>query len=77
MSAWSSPSSVSSGYLSGAPLVGAIATGFALAAALLNAAFGFCLGCEMYLLFRRIAPNRTTSSTTSVNENTKKEEAVA
>jgi hypothetical protein len=62
------------GYLAGAPLVGAIATGFALAAALLNAAFGFCLGCEMYLLFRRIAPNRTTSST---NENTKKEEAVA
>jgi Domain of unknown function (DUF4395) len=61
------------GYLSGAPLVGAIATGFALAAALLNAAFGFCLGCEMYLLFRRIAPSRTTS----VNENTKKEEAVA
>ncbi len=61
------------GYLSGAPLVGAIATGFALAAALLNAAFGFCLGCEMYLLFRRIAPNRSTS----VNENTKKEEAVA
>jgi hypothetical protein len=61
------------GYLSGAPVVGAIATGFALAAALLNAAFGFCLGCEMYLLFRRIAPNRSTS----VNENTKKEEAVA
>ncbi len=63
------------GYLSGAPLVGAIATGFALAAALLNAAFGFCLGCEMYLLFRRIAPNRTLAP--SVNENTKKEEAVA
>jgi zinc transporter ZupT len=61
------------GYLSGAPLVGAIATGFALAAALLNAVFGFCLGCEMYLLFRRIAPKRSTS----INENTKKEEAVA
>ncbi len=45
------------GYLSGAPLVGAIATGFALAAALLNAVFGFCLGCEMYLLIRRVAPN--------------------
>ena len=61
------------GYLSGAPLVGAIATGFALAAALLNAVFGFCLGCEMYLLFRRISSKRTTS----VNENPKKEEAVA
>ncbi|HET7684280.1 MAG TPA: DUF4395 domain-containing protein [Marmoricola sp.] len=46
------------GYLSGATLVGAIATGFALAAALLNAVFGFCLGCELYLLIRRIAPNR-------------------
>jgi hypothetical protein len=41
------------GYLSGAAAVGAIAVGFALAAALLNAVFGFCLGCEMYLLVRR------------------------
>ena len=38
------------GYLAGAPLLGAVATGAALAAAFLNAAFGFCLGCEMYLL---------------------------
>src|SRR3954471_16965609 len=38
------------GYLVGADLLGAVATGFALAAAFLNAAFGFCLGCEMYLL---------------------------
>ncbi|MEN9710964.1 MAG: hypothetical protein RL441_956 [Actinomycetota bacterium] len=30
-----------------------IAVGFALAAAFLNAAFSFCLGCEMYLLIRR------------------------
>ena len=30
-----------------------VATGFALVAALLNAAFGFCLGCEMYLLLKR------------------------
>lgn len=30
-----------------------VATGFALAAAFLNAAFGYCLGCEMYLLLRR------------------------
>jgi hypothetical protein len=48
------------GYLSGATLLGAIATGFALAAALLNAVFGFCLGCEMYLLIRRVAPARST-----------------
>jgi zinc transporter ZupT len=42
------------GYLAGAPVVGAVATGFALVAALLNAVFRFCLGCEMYLLFRRL-----------------------
>ena len=41
------------GYLTGADLVGAIATGCALAAAFLNAAFGLCLGCELYLLSRR------------------------
>src|SRR3982750_710235 len=41
------------GYLLSAPLVGAIAAGLALVAALLNAATGFCLGCEMYLLLRR------------------------
>lgn len=43
------------GYLSGLTLLGAIATGFALAAALLNAVFGLCLGCELYLLLRRLA----------------------
>src|SRR5919199_5997296 len=42
------------GYLLSAPLVGAIATGLALAAALLNAATGFCLGCELYLTVRRL-----------------------
>jgi Domain of unknown function (DUF4395) len=41
------------GYLLGAPLVGAVATGLALVAALLNAATGFCLGCELYLTVRR------------------------
>lgn len=41
------------GYLSGATLLGAIATALALAAAFLNAAFGFCLGCEIYLLIVR------------------------
>ena len=46
------------GYLAGAPLVGAVATGFALSAALLNAVFRFCLGCEMYLIVRRFAPTR-------------------
>ena len=41
-------------FLAGATLVGLIATGFALVAALLNAVFGFCLGCEVYLLIRRV-----------------------
>ena len=39
----------------GFDVVGAVAVGFALAAALLNAVFGFCLGCEVYLLFKRLA----------------------
>ncbi len=43
------------GYLLGAPVVGLVAIALALAAAFLNAAFGFCLGCEMYLLLRRLA----------------------
>jgi Domain of unknown function (DUF4395) len=47
------------GYVAGAPVVGAIATGFALAAAFLNAAFGVCLGCEAYLLIRRVAHRNT------------------
>ena len=42
------------GYLSGATVVGIAATGLALAAAFLNAAFGYCLGCEMYLLVLRL-----------------------
>jgi len=44
------------GYLLGAPVLGAVATGFALVAALLNAATGFCLGCELYLIVRRALP---------------------
>ena len=49
------------GYLFGAVVLGAVATGFALVAALLNAVFGFCLGCEMYLLIRRFGPARKTA----------------
>lgn len=40
--------------LSGADLVATVAVGFALGAAFLNAAFNFCLGCEMYLIGKRI-----------------------
>ncbi|MCE0765835.1 DUF4395 domain-containing protein [Pseudonocardia kujensis] len=41
------------GYLSGLTVLGIVATAFALVAAFLNAAFGFCLGCEMYGLLAR------------------------
>jgi hypothetical protein len=42
------------GYLAGSPVLGAVATGLALVAALLNAAAGLCLGCELYLIIRRV-----------------------
>ena len=38
----------------GAPIVFAFAVSAALAAAFLNAAFNFCLGCEIYLLLLRL-----------------------
>jgi multisubunit Na+/H+ antiporter MnhG subunit len=41
------------GFLAGLDLVGLVATGFALVAALLNAVFGLCLGCELYLFSLR------------------------
>ncbi|MGD9961730.1 DUF4395 domain-containing protein [Nocardioides sp.] len=44
------------GFLAGVSIVGLVATGFALAAALLNAVFGLCLGCELYLLIQRVRP---------------------
>jgi hypothetical protein len=37
----------------GVPALTTVAVAAALAAAFLNAAFGFCLGCEIYLLARR------------------------
>jgi hypothetical protein len=42
------------GYVSGLTVLGVVATALALVAALLNAAVGFCLGCEMYLLLGRV-----------------------
>lgn len=54
------------GYLLRADLLGSVATGLALAAAFLNAAFGFCLGCEIYLLVRRAAGARAGRGSTAV-----------
>ena len=42
------------GAFAGASAVFTVAASFALAAAFLNAAFAFCLGCEMYLLIKRV-----------------------
>jgi hypothetical protein len=46
----------------GGATIGFVATAFALAAAFLNAAFGFCLGCESYLLLRRFTPSVSRQS---------------
>ena len=48
------------GFLAGLDLLGLVATGFALVAALLNAVFGLCLGCEMYLLLLRLSSGSAT-----------------
>jgi hypothetical protein len=46
----------------GLSTLGIVATAFALAAAFLNAAFGFCLGCETYLLLRKFTPSARRES---------------
>ncbi|MFI5510128.1 DUF4395 domain-containing protein [Mycobacterium sp. NPDC051804] len=45
------------GFAAGVPLLGLVATGFALVAAFLNAAFGICLGCQIYPLVARFRPH--------------------
>ena len=47
------------GLLTGVTVVAYVAVAFALGAAFLNAAFDFCLGCEMYLLGRRVIGTRS------------------
>ncbi|MGN9912281.1 DUF4395 domain-containing protein [Phytohabitans sp. LJ34] len=42
------------GYLSGVAALGLVMAGFALVAAFLNAVFGLCLGCEVFLAIRRL-----------------------
>jgi Domain of unknown function (DUF4395) len=42
------------GFAAGAFLVGVVATAAALVAAFLNAAFGICLGCQLYPLVARL-----------------------
>ena len=50
------------GYVAGLTVLGAVATGMALVAALLNAALGLCLGCEMYLLLVRLRGRQSQPS---------------
>jgi hypothetical protein len=45
------------GYLAGSVVAGTVFTAFALAAAFLNAAFDFCLGCQVYLFIQRTRPS--------------------
>ena len=53
------------GFAAGIQLLGLIATGFALVAAVLNAAFGICLGCQIYPLVARVKElNRTVTRIT-------------
>jgi hypothetical protein len=47
------------GFFAGPEWLGLAATAAALAAAFLNAAFAYCLGCEMYLLLRRVTVRNT------------------
>ena len=50
------------GFAAGIPLLGPVATGFALVAAFLNAAFGICLGCQIYPLVTRLRKISTAPS---------------
>jgi hypothetical protein len=48
------------GYAAGITPLGMAAASAGLVAAFLNGIFGLCLGCEMYLIIRRIWPGRHT-----------------
>jgi hypothetical protein len=48
------------GFAVGSAPLGIVATAFALFAAFLNAAFDFCLGCEVFLLIKRFSPTRAS-----------------
>jgi hypothetical protein len=50
------------GFAAGIPLLGVVATAFALFAAFLNAAFGICLGCQLYPFVVRLRLRRPASA---------------
>ena len=57
------------GFATGAVTLGLVATGLALVAACLNAVFGLCLGCELYLILtrtsHRLFPDRACGRATT------------
>jgi hypothetical protein len=70
------------GYATGLTLLGQIFAGFALIAATLNAVFAFCLGCELYLLGKRVSQRgpgskNTTTPHVSAHQEANKEEVTA
>jgi hypothetical protein len=50
------------GFAAGVAVLGLVATGFALVAAFLNAAFGICLGCQLYPIVARVRKNSSAPS---------------
>ena len=56
------------GFALGLEVLALVATGLALVAALLNAALGFCLGCEIYLLIRRTFPTKNNDRASTPTE---------
>lgn len=48
--------------LTGIAVAVPVSAAVALVAAFLNAAFGLCLGCEMYLVLQRLRPGRPATS---------------
>jgi hypothetical protein len=56
------------GYAAGEQALGMAAAAAGLAAAFLNGVFGLCLGCEMYLLIRRIWPGRQSMTPAEANK---------
>jgi hypothetical protein len=56
------------GYAAGITPLGMAAASAGLLAAFLNGVFGLCLGCEMYLLIRRIWPGRQVMATAETDK---------
>jgi Domain of unknown function (DUF4395) len=56
------------GYATGSTPLGMAAASAGLLAAFLNGVFGLCLGCEMYLLIRRLWPGRQVLAEAEANK---------